>query len=486
MEQTDEPTNRNKNSRLRLPQKGTINRNPILRLCGAFALAFLTAVSARAEDRFLALSDLHFNPISDPALVDSLVAAAPERWAPILDGAANKRVVNYRYDTNWPLLRSALGEMRTRLPHPAFIIISGDFLAHNFRKAFYAAANPKDDAVYRQFVIKVIGFIALQLQQRFPGVSILPTLGNDDAICGDYQIEPNGPLLVGTLPIIRSLVRVGPEQEFARTWTSYGNYHTELPGRPAVELISLNTVFFSPRYKNACGRPDRTDPAAATLNWLAAQLDRAASAHRRVWLLYHIPPGIDAYTSFRAGSCPASFLPMWNETDVALFDALMRRYAAAFAIAFAGHTHTDDIRLFDGNGFALITPAISPIFGENPAFRVISLGAGAGIRDIVTYDLVNLSAAATTGASPEWKKEYSFDRSWGVSSIDRATLGHLYNEIGENAGARERWMRFFAVSSQAYWYAARSNNYMAGLQRAEYCATGHLQNTSYGQCYCRN
>ncbi len=41
----------------------------------------------------------------------------------------------------------------------------------------------------------------------------------------------------------------------------------------------------------------------------------------------------------------------------------------------------------------LITPAVSPIFGQNPAFRTVVYDAAGGILDQTTYDLTNLAEA---------------------------------------------------------------------------------------------
>ena len=65
---------------------------------------------------------------------------------------------------------------------------------------------------------------------------------------------------------------------------------------PGIRLVSLNTVFFSVKYNNACGSSDQT-PALDAMRWQAAELERAKRAGERVWLLMHIPPGINGYSS---------------------------------------------------------------------------------------------------------------------------------------------------------------------------------------------
>ena len=87
------------------------------------------------------MSDLHFDPMADPRLVDGLAAAEPEQWTAVLDSSSDRSLGRYGRDSNWMLLRSALQHMAVTLPKPTFVLISGDFLAHGFRQEFNAAAK---------------------------------------------------------------------------------------------------------------------------------------------------------------------------------------------------------------------------------------------------------------------------------------------------------------------------------------------------------
>jgi hypothetical protein len=116
-------------------------------------------------------------------------------------------------------------------------------------------------------------------------------------------------------------------------------------------VLSANTVFLSARYRNACGSPGDADPGQATLAWLEAELSAAKQSQEHVWLVYHIPPGIDGYATFRQGACPATIIPMWDQAYAEPFYALLRCYADTVVASFAGHTHMDDFRLIgDSHG----------------------------------------------------------------------------------------------------------------------------------------
>jgi sphingomyelin phosphodiesterase acid-like 3 len=312
------------------------------------------------------MSDLHFDPMADPRLVDGLVAADPEQWKSILETSADKSLGSYGRDTNWMLLRSTLGQVKETLADPDFVLISGDFLAHDFRREFNAAASDHADAAYRMFVRKTMQFLGQRLKQTFPVTPILPTLGNNDEECGDYQLQPKGPFLADTLPFLRALVG-DSEPDLDQTWTSYGNYRAKVRG---IRILSTNTNFFSIHYRNACGAVNDADPGRATFAWLERALAMGKAAQEPVWLLYHIPPGIDGFATLRQGACPTSMIPMWDDVYGEAYNALLRRYADTVLVSFAGHTRMDDFRLIGAahtrSAFTLITPAVSPIFGQNP------------------------------------------------------------------------------------------------------------------------
>lgn len=437
-----------------------------------------------ASGQFLLFSDVHFDPMADPLLVDRLAAAAPVEWAAILDRSPDKSLGRYGADTTWPLLRSALAAMKAALPHPAFVLITGDFLAHVFRGKFDVAARDHSDAAYRSFVGKTMRFLALQMAAAYPHTPILPALGNNDEICGDFKLQPHGPFLADMAELMRGLAD-GGKPELDAAWTGYGNYRATVPALPGVRLVFANTVFFSRRYRDACGTPGGPDPGQATIDWLATELAAAAAAHQQVWLVYHVPPGIDGFATWRQGSCPSGIVPMWTDRYAQSYAALLRRYRATVAASFAGHTHMDDFRLLgDAAGkfaFTLMTPAVSPIFGQNPAFRIVTYDAAGGVLDQTTFGLANLTKAG--GDVPaEWRPEYTFTGEWGLPRVDLASLERLHAMIGEEPARRARWQTLYVVSSPVYW--PRTGAGEAQAVRAAYCAAGHASIAGFAQCDC--
>ena len=159
-------------------------------------------------------------------------------------------------------------------------------------------------------------------------------------------------------------------------------------------------------------------------------------------------------------------------------------------MSFAGHTHMDDFRLMGDSGgrygFALITPAVSPIFGQNPAFRIIAYDGAGGILDQTTYGLTNFArATADPGAAAEWRAEYTFTKEWNLPRVDLPSLDRLDTLIAEVPRETERWRMIFPVSSPVYWAPfSGGKEKLAQAVRAFGCASGNLVPTDYEHCYC--
>jgi len=474
--------------------------NALLRTCilGLLPLFFISGAAGQtaqkdAAGKLLIASDVHFNPMADSALVADLVAAEPSQWETVLQRSKVAAFSAYGQDTNWWLLRSALDAMVRAEPHPALLIFTGDLLAHNFPKKYQSVTHDSDPEHYRTFVLKTVDFIALEFRKRFGATKILLTPGNNDEDCGDYSIDANGLFLHDTAERARDLAMEG--EQFSASWKLLGSYSVEHPTLHGLRILSLNTIFWSEKYHAAsfsqgCATVNST-AGSDLLTWLESQLAEAEQAHEKVWLMFHIPPGIDGWatthpynsasaaTSTAAASCAGSIVPMWVPEWTAGFDSLLERYPNTVLASFAGHTHMDDFRVV-GRGankqFVLIDPAISPIYYQNPGFRIVDFRSDGTLADQTTYFLTNLKQAdgKTRG---RWKREYTFSRRWKVRQLDGATLARIDDEIVSGNAARDLWLQLYLVSSTAAPIPAED---VRGL----YCAIGALTPPAYESCYC--
>jgi len=441
-----------------------------MKKAGILAAAIVClAATARAET-FLSVSDIHFDPFADPSLVTKLEAADVSRWGAILASSGTTTFSTYGSDVNDPLLRSAVAEMKKQIAKPAFVLVSGDFLAHKFQEKYQQYATDKSQAAYTVFVTKAIAYVASLLRDAYPNVRIYPTLGNNDSDCGDYAVAPDSVFLANFRDIWRSAVG---SRSFVRRFPTGGYYHADVPGTSNLRLIGLNTNFFSTNYTNPCGKPG-PDPGVQELRWLDDELRLARAERKRVWLLFHIPPGMDVYDAIAyGGNCPTiKAQTFWKDEYQQRYLQITDAHRATIAGSFAGHTHQDEFRIVNGD-FIHITPSISPIFGNNPAFETVKIDDKADVLDSTSYHLPNVTLP--------WATEYSFDAAYGQKRYDTASLTAVAAAIHDKVETRTRYFDFSASGApkaaadalakwQGYWCGFTTLD-VAGWTKC-YCASG--------------
>ena len=153
------------------------------------------AQTAPATGRALLISDIHLDPLADPAIVKQLIASPVEQWERDFPSSQQKSLSPYGADANYPLFSSTLNAAAAQTPFD-YVIFTGDALRHNFSQAFVAAGGTSDQ--FPAFAAKTReAFVIQELQNRFK-VPVLAALGNNDSSCGDYQIPPDSPFLAAT------------------------------------------------------------------------------------------------------------------------------------------------------------------------------------------------------------------------------------------------------------------------------------------------
>ena len=424
------------------------------------ALIFIALASlpASAAD-FLWLSDIHFDPLATPALVDKLTAAKPAQWADLLATGSTKFPA-YGRDTSWPLFASVLQASTKTAPNAAFTIVTGDLLVHHFREQFNAIATNHDDAAFRAFVHKSVEFVALQLKQRAPGKPIYVTLGNNDDECGDYATQPDGPFLQDTARFVGDLAGLSNTDSYVHL----GSYSVLNRAIKHQRIIVLNTVFFSPRYANRCGQSSG-DVGEQLLAWLAKELDSAKAKHEKVWLVYHVPPGVDAFATTHA-KVPGTVTLLWKESYVTKFANLLDQYPGVVGPNFAGHIHVDDFRLV-GQHVVILAPAVSPITGQNPTFRTVSYDSHGNLKDQSTYYLKNLTEP--------WQLEYDFDKEWHLKAPNAQSYSTLFTQLANSTDTTARWLTLYSTSNVP-------STLKRDAFRPLFCAEGNLTAQAYQTC----
>ena len=433
-----------------------------IRLCALVVLG-MAGPSVRAAGEsgaFAVISDIHFNPFASPK------------------DQATSRIGE---DTNHALLTSSLAAFARAMANADFAIVPGDLLAHEFKAKAAASlgVDPSSPAV-ADMATKTTVFVVDALAEALGGKPAFVALGNEDSICGDYKIEPGGSYLAATRAAVRRLVGAERlEPDFAETWGAAGYYAARHPTVANGLVVVLNDVVWSPRHQDACG-PHGLAAAQAMMGWLSERLARQRAAGGRVWLVHHIPWGIDAYSTInaKAASCPAKVVPFLKEPFASELRALLMEYRDVIQASFSGHTHFDDYRLLiDPRGTVVgldkITPAVSPVFGQNPGFQVFTYDKQTGApTDFSTWHLTNPGDAAEAA---DWRLEYTFTEAYRQPRYAPDIVGTLWQAMMKGGAVRDTYRRLYKVG--------RGELGADGLA-AYLCAIGHTDVASFTTCYC--
>jgi len=378
--------------------------------------------------------------------------------------------------------------MRAHAAQAKFVTVSGDLLSHAFQckyNALFPGATPE---TYRAFVEKTLNYVIDELYGSYPGVPVYIALGNNDSDCGDYRLDPHSEFLTAAGKEVTKNFPASERQAAAESFAVGGYYSITLPAPiQNARLLVLNDIFMSKSYATCSNKPDTT-AAAAQITWLRQQLDEARASKQKVWVMGHIPPGVDPYSTALklrnvcGGKAPEMFL----SSDA--LPNLLAEFGDVIQLTIFGHTHMDEMRLLkpdrqDGGasqpGVALkMVPSISPIDGNTPSFTV-------ALIDSSTSRLVDFqvfAASNETGINAVWKEEYDYDKTFKQSDFSAASLSKLVVDFQADPDAT-------TDASKAYLrnYYVRDRSLELRLFWPQYvCAVSAFNIDDYKTCRCSN
>ena len=419
--------------------------------------------------QILFITDLHFDPYSEPSAFPRLDAQGHEEWKGVfLDTPLNWGAYG-KGTTPW-MFFSILDQLKAKASRADFVVFLGDTLAHNFDQSYFTLSASQDRARMQAFTLKTYRFFYESLAEALPGKTIVFALGNNDYYCGDYQIQPSGPLLADLSGLASSHLNLSAEDRaaFDQTFPRGGYYAMDFPAHPHLRLIVLNAVFFSAYYSNRCGSEPDTSPGQEELEWLHSQLEDARQSGRLVWLMLHIPPGLNIFGTINDHLVDGRIEEVddfWREEFGSGIRILMREYSDVLAASFSGHTHQDDFRAAaDSPVFDKIVPALSPVFANNPGFVLVSYDSADPYKlDYRTF-YMDLTANRHSPFHREtWLAEYGYQSTYQVGELGYDSLSLLHQLTYEQADIRRTFEGFYDVSNaanepmsdpdhfQAYW-----------------------------------
>ncbi len=405
------------------------------------------------------MSDIHFEPFWDPAKAAKLMAAPVSGWNAILaEPASADQAARFAElqttckargaDSSYALYESSLMAIREDASAAKFVVLSGDLIAHNFQCKFGTTFPTAKPGEYRGFVEKTIEYVMRELRAALPGVPVYAALGNNDSDCGDYELDANGAFLADIGRILTADFPAGERANALRDFSVGGYYSARLPAPLGhTRMLVLDDLFMSRQYATCGGKADPA-PAAAQIAWLTEQLEVARRSKEKVWVMSHIPPGVNPYATATkvldlcSGGKPQVFL-----SSEALPDA-MSNYGDVITLAIFAHTHMDEMRLLKPvaagappGGVAIkMVGSISPINGNNPSFTVAQIDAAtAQLKDYRVFVASNRTgpdASPNANSVTQWSEEYDFAQAYKEPAFTAASVADLV--AGFKAESRRR------------------------------------------------
>ncbi len=451
------------------------------------------AASQTPDVSAVLLSDLHFDPLHDPAKVARLVEAPVEAWDKILaepdsptqaaDFSAMQTECSTRgVDPDNALLNSALKAAHEQAPEARFVTVTGDLLVHDFGCRYHAMTHGKAAPGTGVMLIeKSVNYVIRRVDAAFPSTAVYFTLGNNDSSCGDYHLAPHDRFLAATSAgVLRGLRGASPAElkTAQQTYEQGGFYSVPLAGLEKTRVIALDDIYSSALYAD-CAPTKTANEAAEQLQWLDHELTLAKERGEKVWLLGHIPPGPDAFSTLKHLRSMCTRPPTMFLASDALADTLVR-HADVIRIALFAHTHEDEFRLLEraGNPAAVpvkLVPAVSAINGNLPAFMIAQVNRASAIVD--DYSIFMQPVGASSAAA--WTREYSFRATYHLPNFSAQSVRTLVEQMqADKSGVRpesQAYQKFFLTGESSPLF----------LVWPQYtCALSHDRDSDFRQCMC--
>jgi sphingomyelin phosphodiesterase acid-like 3 len=432
------------------------------------------------------VSDIHFDPLYDQTLYSSLVAADASQWAGIFQTSTVTSPTGAGTDTNYPLLVLTLADMKQRMGASPVVLFTGDLLGHYLPERFYCAyynlqwpcsVTPDAAAVAAmpQFIDKTFAFVAAQIRAAVGNAPVIYVPGNIDT----YQtagLGPDSTFLTNNAAVVYTQLLNGSvdQQAFVSTFTS-GGYYSAQPLGSQLLVIGLNSNSF------VAGAP--TNPQAYTeLGWLNSQLASAQAAGQNVWILMHVPPGANSQNM--AGDTPGeleeSTVSMnWNSHLETTFLHALTQYSAVITLILAGHTHMDEYRLLPSGNVLEQLPGISPCFGNNPAYKVLTIDKDT-FRP-TDYESLDYDLATMPG---QFQSLYKLSSAYGAQGTLNHSLEQLYPQLLSSESKRSAYVYYYASGNTSENPANNApwNPINVGNWPIFSCAIGQVEDPEYVAC----
>lgn len=258
----------------------------------------------------------------------------------------------------------------------------------------------------------------LEVLQRRVGAPVFPLVGNHDTYPA-FQFPARAPFFVydfvrqnwGAFLSKASLDRMAGANQF---------YSERV--MPGLRIVAVNTAMFF--CANFLMPLTAQDPGGQNA-WLRAELADARAKGDKVFLIAHVPFGLDEETRI---------YQMWQGFHDRLLDAMDGFHGNTIVASFYGHNHINSFKLLrnrDGSGASVgfLASSVSPKPLENPSITkyVFDLDAPFTIRERINY-YIDLAESNAQGRVV-WKRSFSTAESYGLADCSAASMQHFIDTM---------------------------------------------------------
>lgn len=419
-----------------------------------FLLMLISSVcsaSTRAEADsiyFLSLSDIHFDPFiacystarhKSCPLIQVLREASVSQWPAIL-AKSDKTVPKYRWDTNYSLLKTSLAAAHdaAKTEKAKFVVVLGDDIGHDFRRYYRKYARDPSHQGYHAFVAKTLQFVSQEIAKAFPDMSVYTVVGNNDTYSRDYASVINGPFYHDAMRAWSPLIKDAGNRATMQSTFPYAGYYAVDRDDIGLKIIALNSVLFSHKAKGS----DVGIAAKRQLTWLHQQLAAAKKNKQKVLIAMHIPVGVDVYATLRMKLF--TLVEFWKPEYAGTFKSELDEFHGEIVGVLSGHMHSDWFQIMtfaDGAEIAMTgTPSISPIFGNNPGFKVYQYS----LKDKVISDYYTYYFPMES--YHQWGLEYEFNRVYQPNCHTCSLIDGM-KKLRLTGRVANQYVKYFAVGS---------------------------------------
>lgn len=361
------------------------------------------------------------------------------------------------------LFDSGLEMMSVEEPKPDFIIISGDFIHHPGRTP---------DELSLSNTIATIQTVTDMVSDKFPGVPILPCIGNHEY--DPYKNYPGEQWKNWLyIPLAKMWSEWIPENSLD-LFGKYGFYSSvyNTSSTSSLRVISLNTTPLSWYWQVLAFDAGLLAEAELQFAWFEEELAAAQRLNQSVYIIGHHP-----MSGLFWGNELDDFVPMYQlryTTDV-------QKYKDIIKGQFSGHEHYDEFRVMRECRFLPKPRPIAEQRCDGDPMAVVFVGQcmsncrDPGVRlwkyNDETFDLVDYNQYGYSNQNTSWTLRYNFKETY--SDMPDMKASSFQAEIDRMSKDDKRFTGFM----QRRWEDGKGGQ---GGACDETCKRFQLCNLSFG------